>query len=291
MGFSHNGIDFEFKGVHGPHKEAWATDNSRIDTQYVVPWSERWAARDALLGTAEVVPGLVPFISRTMPHVYPGTGLIARAVPSIEGEKGSEDQDSDKGGPPRYDRAVLNVIYEAVSYDCLTDAEVIGEDDVPDESLLLRWVTVRESPATQFFSTKPGAWKWSEGTNSGKEVHTDIPLRIPKTEITIIWHQVPIAAYPAVLYRESIGKTNSDVFAGRAAQTLELVSASPEHIRLPSGVQERAVNIALKMLHYPKGVNRFPDPRDDNAFRAVVGRGGTAPFTPMAFASLMRPPA
>lgn len=287
MGFSHNGQDFEYKSPHGPYKEGWGTDNSRIDIQYVVPWADRWAARDALLGTAEVIGGLVPFISRTMPHVYPGTGLIARAVPSIEGEVPL--QDLDLGGPPLFANAILNVLYESVSYEVASDAAIVGPASYPvaDESLLLRWVTKRKSQATQYFSTRRGAWEF---TDNGKKFHSDVPIQLPKHELNILWHQVPLAAYSESKYDDAIGKTNLTAFAGCGAGTLVFVNAAPEYTRLPTGSQERSVNLTLKMHHFPNGANFFPDPDRDNQFYEISRDGGTRwPFMFTEFATLMRP--
>lgn len=303
MAFFWNGQVFEWGRNHPAYQEAWGLDQSRIQIQVKVPWDERFQARDALLGTAHVAiaAGGEKYISRTTPHnlgfELEGQNLYAKAVTNVTGDV---LDGSDPGGPPRFEKAVLTVLYEGLTYDIKEDAE-IAIAGFPDESYLTRYVTKREVQSAQFLATQRGDWVWAEGPHgpgmgpgTPHAVFNTLPYRIPRAEIQWIWHQVPKEAIPRLVYAEMVGKTNDAPFDNDlyATETLEFLGASPEPIILPQEITPRAFNITVRALHYPKGINKFPDPADNQNFYRIMSKSGLAPvFELDDFRKLFRPPA
>lgn len=286
----------------GSPKESFARDMSRGQRTIWIPWEHRVKAVPAFLGYTEVrtlvqpdeifqvdfsedafpAHGDVPaqlrpglrsnYLHRVTPWPHPDWPgyLYASSISELDGEVPADAlglpgrNDRDVG---QFDEARLTINFEAPKFFIKEDEEVADASGVPVEWTMRRYVTFRED-ATARAETVPttGAMRW---------VINDSPLGPPgppmalkklvtffESEITVIWHDVPINAYPEETIRQLVGTSNLNPFGFRGTpfgvrppETLLFGQPSKEVTRLPNG--DYAFNIQMKWKYFPMGVNKF----------------------------------
>lgn len=299
--FTYRGVRFSTITDSAPD-ESYSLNNSRVVLTYQVPYSERYEARNALLGDNEVISDGASgyFVSRTTPHPMPFLPEKFRSILNAEAMyavalvsmKGVAINDTLQG-LPQYAHARLTVAYEFVPYDVFPDdhPELSLATGRPDESSLVRYVSREEEDAARFLAYRQGSWIFLDGPNANRACAQEVPLLLPVTNLTYIWHHVPYAGIPLDIYSSLKGKSNSIPFDGHTVETCVFNGAAIKMTRQHHG--RRTADVHIKISHFPNGANKFPDPNDNNTFRSIgrtiAGPATLKPHPPADLHALFRP--
>lgn len=146
-------------------------DGSTLTRQILVLWDDLNDAKNAFLGYPVVAGtgGVQRWVSRATPD-YAGIFLNSKGHPYLfatklsgqgygmppDADDGIHDQSTDF---PIYRYAKLEVTYETLTYDILSDQEMINrdftdDDNNPDESTLARYVTIEFRPNVDYLALR-----------------------------------------------------------------------------------------------------------------------------------------
>lgn len=231
---------------------------------YDVAWSDRFTAVQELLGYSDINGnGGSNFVSRAIPDGDPDFVIAPTrlnlnkrlgAIPyrwasRVQAQGFGIDPDQPSGESRMkslqqtvvYGRARLTIEYTTRTYNVLSDAQMIqgGYTDSngnPDESSLVRYVTVVSKPKGQYLGLGgPGAGNmiYATGPLTGKPLQASPGVILPTWDLQVTWHQVPLHGVPSVYVNPNLqasstlgaaditaGKVNSVTFAGYPAGTL-----------------------------------------------------------------------
>lgn len=283
------GIDFtEYVGDSGPGaspQEEFGVDRGRTTKLYDIAWVDRSRAVREFLGFAEVKTlGAAKFISRTVPHhhadflkvtdgkpflfatgcAFQGLG-VNRALPEGESRMKSIRDTA------QYQQARMRVQYETLTYDILTDEEMIAAGSVdsggrPDESTWKRYCTVLPRPKGRFLGLVGHNFVF----DSDNQPIPQPPGRIvPQWDLRVTWHAVPERGVPSILVNPTLqasgsigaidaftGKVNRGTFNGFASGTLLCLVPEIVPHRSPRG--ERIYDVHFYFEWFPFFHNRVP---------------------------------
>lgn len=288
--FIYKGIEYKVAdvGADRPGIESeYTNENSGLDLTYRVDWTDRRQARLNLLGGTTFFPfsAIYGYLSRELPHQYSleEEWLWCKKV-HVQPEISRDSLD----GAPGALYAILKARYESPPYELLEDAEVIGDDAIPDESLLRRFVSRKPSRSkNRVLSAKAGTWRFIDRVES-----LPFPVGIPinDTERIYCWHQVPVANIPWSGITLCYSKSNLFAFDGIEPGKAIFTDWSYELCpRLQDG--QLAANVFYTVVEKPNGANSVPDPKRGFRFFEVVAFDGSGnkPHPSANFARLFLP--
>lgn len=303
---------------NGSPNYSFDEDSSSSERIYYSPWTTDPAClkqiRMDFLGYPSVASnlgsGAGKYISRYVPHAHPdfSNELYAKAISASP----TVPRGQDDFGVGRGQEAMLRVTYQAPPYPILTDSELTGILGSPDESSLLRFCSIDQQAAAKFQtipSTSPIRWApratfpADGGPSPGTPVANTRAVLLFEGDLSVTWHQIPIAAYPKTAVKACIGSCNSGTF-GNAASILgevyaagTLVCGTPKKkvIRLPNG--EFGFDITYIFKWYPFGANSFyfmQEGKTAGFYPTMLDPAGTATpalflYKSSAFNPLFRP--
>jgi hypothetical protein len=237
--------------------------------------------RQDFIGYSTFKPGgASPYISRVIPYEQPNfpDELFCISVPTVEPDKCPEADDKgitetwDSNGVASYNEAVVKVNYSTLSYNVMTDAQLLafnnanGNPGSTGESLLQRYVTIDLQESTR--GERIPALSALKFTDGGDVVDNVAIVYLTEGLLTIIWHQIPLAAIPWDAILSTIGTTNNASF-GRAspnnsyvfpAETLVMLTPKfrlPYRMTGPSPAASWATDITYRFKYFPYGANSF----------------------------------
>lgn len=278
----------EFVGRANPGaspRSLFAVDSSRLTAVYDVPWNDRTLNVMAILGFPEVVTrGAGRFVTRNVPDVHPdfqghpgranNPFLWATRITDVVGLGVPADRVMISGRETaRYLTARLTVQYDIHTYDIATDGEMIAAGAVdangnPDEASLLRYVTKIVKPKGRNIGVTAGAFFYAEDPNKGQQFQGSPPKLMATTDLTLIWHQVPLTAIPqrtwnpeltpasAAAADDYLGHVNSVPFANQPAGTVLYLGADVRAKR--SALGDRIFDVEYHFDVFSEGHNKVP---------------------------------
>jgi len=261
--------------------EAHAVDQGRAQRVIKVAWDAREQAARDFLGTSEVVNfGGGNYLSRTVPHSYPGyPKLYCTSIPRVEGvgpvgHNGSLDGEH----LARYQFALLTLVYTTPPYETLTDNELVANGDVdangnPSEGVALeqgrpRYVSLVPKPGMRVLTFNRSLLK---NANTSMPVLEAVPLNVPHLDLTWTWHQVPKAALPWATWQVGQGRINNATFGVFQAGTLLIEPPEPRPITGPFG--DRYFDVVIRARYLPQ--YDFATPPVAKGWNYVLGPTGT----------------
>jgi hypothetical protein len=244
---------------HYPEKEEEAVlqDNGRVQAVAQVSWEGRQQARRDFCGTVAVADNGLgqQYITRTTPMPWPDEPwMYCTGSPRSVGL-------GPHGNDPvtrlaRYHKCHLTLVYQALTYDVLEDADVVAVDGpligLPDEGDALRrgirrYVSVYGKLGGKTWTVPTGILEFPDGQPI---LQATFGKRIPAIALTYTWHQVPKAAIPKIAWIEGQGTINDLEFDGWPAETL-LVEAPFHSPPRRDAAGTRIVDITVPMLFQP----------------------------------------
>src|SRR5579859_577545 len=220
----------------------------RVTRTYDVAWDNLWDFVHAFLGYPQIAtggPNNKNYIERITPHYIAQTNsegksyLYATQILNIQGVGGPLDGQwktpDPAGGIARYNKARCTVLYEYVTYEILNDDQVDKDptDQVPYESTLERYVTIRPNPGALYLTLPQGQFKYVGGAQPNTPVNFGPGQIVPDYDVSLTWHQVPKKAVPLTLINStlvnpaidtSLGTVNCKQFMGYAAGFVLFIS-------------------------------------------------------------------
>lgn len=290
---SFEGISFK-EHVPGSPEVQLGDDSSQCVRMLDCTWQDRFRLAFKLLGGTSHGFNAVNnevYLSRRIPHSYQfdeenafGSGkmLYATRILKIEGlgepsvfvegggNANAQFQQGQTGPVATYPKARLHVLYQSVTYDILTDGDVIALNaplghgkPYPVEYPLLRYVTKITRPNVENLTSPQGAFKRVYPSGSAV-ASADYPVQwgvnkvIGTENLQLTWHQVPLSNVPSVLYnprtssdylQKGLGKVNKTAFAGYAAGTLLLMSYDIRPIMNPFILRSFDITLHVKRFN------------------------------------------
>lgn len=248
-------------------------------------WADRRQAVLDFLGYPTVeTAGAEVWLSRTVPHTYPGEpNLYCTEVAKIDGI-GPTGSNGDPGGELQasYQHAEITLIYTTPTYDIATDDVLTANARVdangnPSEGTALalgkpRFVTLRAKPGMKTLVFNRSLIKRAD---NGNPVLEGVPFIVPHVDFEFTWHQVPKAAINWARWGKTQGKVNDDTFYGFEAETLLMEAPEPRAIAGPFG--DRLFDVVFRMRYFPQ-YDFTPEPAGPiakgwNYVLAPVGNG------------------
>jgi hypothetical protein len=118
---------------------------------------------------------------------------------------------------PVYRYAKLEVEYETLTYDVLTDSQMINLGLVdgngnPDESTLARYVTKEINPGAEYLTLPADGFKYVTA-NTPKLSYSPGKL-VPNYDLSLTWHLVPIDAVGSILLNPNLQNPSIDLCLG-----------------------------------------------------------------------------
>lgn len=295
--------------------EAWSVSQGRAVRTIKVKWADRIQAARDFLGHAELVEfGGFTYLSRTIPHTYPGTDkLYCTDIPKVEGVGPIGATGSDSTLLAEYQFAILTLVYTTPPYEIYDDNTMLvaGYQDSngnPSEGAALaagqpRYVSVAPTPGMRTLVFNRGLVKRED---NGAPIPEGIPFPSPHLDFEFTWWHVPQAALPWSVWGKTMGKINDAAFYVSDAQTLLMEAPKVTPITGPFG--DRTFNVTFKARYYPqfdfsdppvaKGWNYILAPTGNGASADLAmvkmvldGAGGTVtPFRTADFSLCFEPP-
>jgi hypothetical protein len=208
-------------------------DGSTLTRTVLVLWSDLDSAKNAFLGYPVIQnsDSGQQWISRHVPHaagifldsanqpyLY-ATRLSGRGygMPS-DASEGIHDAATDF---PIYRYAKLEVGYETLTYDVLSDQEMLDNGFVDangnaDEATLQRYITFEPNPGAEYLTLPVGGFKFVGPLTGG--MPTPVaggPGKIaPNYDLSITWHLVPFDAVGSLLFNPSLQNPSIDQCLG-----------------------------------------------------------------------------
>jgi hypothetical protein len=269
------GITF-IEHVPGSPIEILENDGARVTRMLDCDWTKSLSFADKLLGFPSIKTGTgnIKYVSRLTPAFHPdfldamgNPWIYATRITKLEGI-GFRDKTTDDTAV--YKTGRLTVVYESLTYEVKEDDEVQAAG-VPDESRLLRYVTILFKPYAEFLTLPVGFMRWI--TADKQPVNFGLPLLIPTWQIDFIWHLIPKTNLPLAKIADAQGTINNAAFVTPLGTfptgTLLLLNADLKPIR-------SALGDRLYDIHYHV---KYKEPilgggGDHNFF---LRRKGTAP--------------
>jgi hypothetical protein len=208
-------------------------DGSTLTRTVLVKWDDLDDAKDGFLGYPEVrgAGGAETWISRHVPDaalIFANrSGLPYLFATKLSGSgygmpagaaNGIHDPLTDF---PIYRYAKLEVGYETLTYDVLSDGQMIQQGLVddhgnPDESTLARYVTPEPNPGAEYLTLPTGGFKFVGPLAGGAPA--PVPggpgKIVPNYDLSLTWHLVPRAAVGSVLLNPDLQSPSIDVCLG-----------------------------------------------------------------------------
>lgn len=286
-----------FEAVPGSPVISLSPGACRVERTFIIAWEDIDIFTKLVIGYPKIVETNYDkphdtYISRVLPQGFPlvtkvvnGTDnsddtpvwLYASGITRIDGA-GPTGQ-VDENGIALYERARVQVVYEAMTHRMLEDAEMpkatsveiggspiaTGDHAVVDESSFGRYVTKMQRPSAEYVTLPRGFYAWVNPTKQ-KVDYANAQI-LPWSELTWTWHQVPFLP-EAVLKKNRVGTVNKTAFAVRlldgssvtyAAGTLLLLSTELRPYRMPSGAFVHDIIYRIKYFEPEtgKGHNYF----------------------------------
>lgn len=283
------GIQFK-EHVPGSPEVQLGDDSSQCVRMLDCDWDDRFALALLLITQAAVTFDPIvnkKVLTRRVPHSYAfdatnvflGTNILyATRILKIEGlgRPNSFVEGAGTGGDASipfvpgqvgpvavYDKARLHVLYQTLTYDVLSDADLSGfQGNSIHEYGLRRFVTKITRPNVENLTSPQGAFKRVYPSGSAV-ASADYPVQwgvnkvIGTETLQLTWHNIPQEAVSNVLhnpssttdyYQRGLGKVNNAAFAGYAAGTLLLLSYDIRPIMHP--FRRRSYDITFHIKHF-----------------------------------------
>jgi hypothetical protein len=228
-----------------------------------IPATSFTANGSGLTGT--VTPAITTYgasyLSRNVPHPHPNFSPLmhCEGFSQVQGSRpiGTPSQDNVKTGC--FEEALVTANYWVPPYEIEKDSVVLGADGYPDESTFKRYISGTRKPIGKLQTIpKYGPLVWNDGTPADNTA--TVPLF--EQDVSVTWHQIPIAAIPWDFINELYGKTNASEFGSETsiiglypAETLVMGSAEPTYYRQSTG--DWAADLTYRLRYYPNGANKF----------------------------------
>jgi hypothetical protein len=234
-----NGIAYTELVRDGSPTFSIENDGSTLRRTVLVLWDELDYAKDAFLGYPQVLGsgGMQQWIARNVPdaaYIFLNTSgnpyLFATKLSGSgygmpgDASEGIHDPDTDF---PVYRYAKLEVSYETLTYDILSDEQMVvaglvyptGDTGQPDEATLARYVTIEPNPGAEYLTLPQGGFSFVGPTIPGTPP-TPAPVPggpgkiVPNYDLSITWHLVPRAAVGSVLLNPALQNPSIDLCLG-----------------------------------------------------------------------------
>lgn len=256
--------------VPGSPSYSFANGMSRVERTFTAAWNDRIALQRFILGyPSHQTVGGQRYVTRYIPDAIPdfvdpnrGTNkwLYALSVVRMMGK--GETGLYDKYGIAQYQEVEATFAYESRTYNICTDQDTLAAVPVgtgtataivPDESLLLRYVTAFQKPSAEFIQLPRGTMHWVDGLkskgNNGTSVDFASARLIPSVEIALTWHEVPFqpaAATKLVGYVNGLPfKINNTTYD---MGTLLLLGADIKPYRTAAGAFVQDITYRIKYM-------------------------------------------
>jgi hypothetical protein len=262
----------------------FASENARAIVtlrSYFLTGTQVFQAVKALIGfNTTGLEGGVSYITRGLPAFYPaiidpsvaptvglnpfGTPYLwATSIPEVEPEgnvTGLTMVGAGGFGPglrPTYNVWHFKVEFNSLTYYVKSDAQVLGTTGpltgFPNEGQALasgwsnsRYVTKIVEDATRTVTMRKGFLRF---VGSVDPIPEGIPFTQFRSNITYIWHQIPIAAIPNIAIATCSGKVNNLIFDGYQPGTLLFTGYRFRPWQGPIG--DRLVDIEYRFIYMP----------------------------------------
>jgi hypothetical protein len=207
-------------------------DGSTLTRHILVRWNQLDDAKDAFLGYPEIIgsDGASQYISRHTPD-FAGIFLNLEGDPYLFATKLSGqgygmpadagDGIHDDNDFPRYRYAKLEVTYETLTYDVLSDQEMrdagfVDSAHNPDEATLARYVSPEYNPAAEYLTLPTGGFKFVGPQVGGAAAPVPgAPGKItPNYDLSLTWHLVPGEAIGSAIVNPSLANPSIDLCLG-----------------------------------------------------------------------------
>ena len=168
-----------------------------------------------------------------------------------------------------FDEAKIEFNFSQPTYKILDDADVSLPDGEIAEWQLLRYVTVRETPAARYQTVpRNSGLRWVDGTagvppGTFGTAATGIGafIILAESDVTLVWEQVPLDAFTGANSTALVGKINNPNFSHadsllrvKDLDTL-LFGAPGKEVYRHNG--EQYYRITYKFRWFPQGANFF----------------------------------
>jgi len=270
--------------------EEFRNDGSLVTRTFLIDWDKRGQAIRDIVGFPSVTAGQAggSFVQRNLPMAYldflNSTNqpfLFCTQIRQVEGVGTPLPswftgvvQMKNVRNVARYNLAKVSVVYESLTYDILSDAEMIDLGYVdsagnPDESSLARYVTKQVSPAADYLTSAYGSFKYVE---AGKTPVKGEPGKIvPNYDLSLTWEQVPESCVGTTLFNPTLttppidillGTVNRTAFAGLAIGTVLFTAAIIKRIR--SAIGDRLCSVEYRFKWFNPGLDALSNPIGHN---------------------------
>jgi hypothetical protein len=245
-----------------------------IDTQgmyaivvYKIPWAQRFAFYNAVVGTAFSFGGV---IGRTPPMVYtPNSNLYA--MPDVQ-TAGHGKPKVDSTGFLAYDYALVTVRYARPPW-AYDNSDPSGQP----------WTTTSLDIGGQFFTVPDSVYHF--GSPTGPKTTLPVGIREPQVEIQYTRHWAPYLPVAAIL--SLVGKVNVN------ALTVGDFTCAPQTVLFNGGKTLREADTAgnaVQRIDYrhtykPSGWNKQYNPAS-GSFDTIVDNNGNSPYAVGDFSTL-----
>jgi hypothetical protein len=257
----------------GSPRFTFQNDGSSAERDIFIQYDDLNDAKAGFLGYPTIVTaGGQNFISRAIPDYLlnvvnsDGDPYLFATTMSAKGwgtnddveEVGQHNPDTDT---PYYEIAKLVVNYETLTYDIVSDQDMIDNGAVdtygnPDEALLVRYVTFRPAPGAEYLTLPNSGYYYVTGTAGGVPI-TGGPGKIQCSyDFSITWHSIPKLAVPSLTLNPNgtgaidlcLGCVNDATFADQKTASLLLTGALLTPVRSAAGDRTYDIEYHFKFI-------------------------------------------
>jgi len=285
-------LTYREKRTGSPKESLAPLAESRAQRYLWVDWLGRETSCAEILGYSEVATDGAgqKYIHRVTPWRHPdwkGWPLYASDVGEIEGEIPRGRSADDVGA---FSEARCSVTFTTRKYAILEDDEVIDPAIAPrpTEGNFLRYFEVQEKPAAKYQTLEANQGLVWDSDNQPVSLHAHVILF--ESQITLIWRQVPPAAYREfgpTSFSLYVGNTNSVPFGNPQSllgqkPTGTMVQGMPSKEVVRQGNGEFVYDVTIPYLFKPQGANYFFRPNKNPPGFELVRRLGGGLLFPQA---------
>jgi hypothetical protein len=288
--WSHNGLVFYTVDAESVSYNFEDDGNTASMIAYCL-WEDLDFFKDGVIGYPTIVGNIGSagsYISRSVPLSFDAFTnssdepyLFARkmsgngyGVPPDAAEEGIHDPETDL---PNYYFAKSDITFETLTYEIMSDEDMVEfgfVDDAgnPDESELVRYVTILTNPSAEYLTLPQGGFYFFVPGYTGEAVVVQggVGKIVCSYDLAITHHSIPRAAVPSAILNpgtanpaidNSLGCVNATEFAGQPPASLLLVGAALRPVRSTVGDRLYDLELHWKYLNAQTPVN---DPQTGN---------------------------
>jgi hypothetical protein len=282
---------------NGSPRFSFEQDGTSAERDIFIQYEDLDGAKKGFVGYPSILgDDDTPYLSREIPdyllNVYDleGDPYVFATKMTAQGY-GTPDDVEETGlhnpltDTPYYELGKLQVTYETLTYDILSDQDMIDlgyvdEQGNPDESYLVRYVTKKVAPSAEYITLPVGGYYfYIPGFSGAAPPISGGPGKIVCSyDFSLTWHQIPLLAVPSALINpdtinpaidDCLGCVNAGEFADQPTASCLLVGALITPNRSVAGDRLYTVEYRFKYINATTPVD---DPDTDEP--VAVGNQG-----------------